>query len=181
MILIKRLFIILGVLLFVHACTGGPKKPKNLISKKEMVSILIDAKLISSANSVNKKIMETNGVFPNSYIFNKYNIDSAQFAQSNEYYTFRVKDYEEIYEMVKDSLDRLKAKYKEQQDQERKVAEEKSRDSLDAVLKKRDSLKFSEAKDSLVVEKPKDSLLLNELEELDIEDKPSLIEPASDK
>lgn len=181
MISVKRSFLILGILLIMVACGNGPKKPKNLISKEEMVSILIDAKLISSANSVNRKVMQENGIFPDSYVFNKYDIDSIQFAESNAYYTYRVKDYEEIYEIVKDSLERLKAQYEEQQDKEIKEAEKRRKDSLNAVLKKNDSLKLLKSKDSLVVEKLNDSLLTDELEDLGIDDEIELIEPVSDK
>lgn len=178
--MLKRFILFLGIMMTIIACNYGPaKKPKNLISKKEMVKILIDAKMIASANSINKKVFEKNGVYVRSYIFEKYNIDSAQFAESNTYYTYNIKEYQEIYLAVKDSLDKLKTKLKEIQDKEREAAEKKSKDSLDKVLKKRDSLKLS-GKDSLVVKKLKDSLAAKELEELDInEEDLELIESIS--
>ncbi|RED44775.1 DUF4296 domain-containing protein [Seonamhaeicola aphaedonensis] len=177
--ILKRLLLLLISVLTIIACSG-PKKPERLISKREMVSILIDAKLIATASGVNKKIMQDSGVYPNSYIYNKYNIDSTQFAESNTYYTYNIKDYEEIYQMVKDSLDKLKEYYTALRDEERKRAEQKSKDSLEAILKKRDSLKFSQDIDSTVVLKIKDSLSkINPLPKMEKEGK--LITPVSDK
>ena len=177
--MLKQFFIVFICTLFLTAC-GGPEKPKNLISKKQMVNILIDAKIVASANAVNKKTMEENGVFPDTYLYNKYNIDSLQFAESNAYYTYYVKDYEEIYEMVKDSLEELKAKYKELQETDRKEKEKKHKDSLDAILKKRDSIKFSRVSDSLVLTKINDTLPEGVIPEL-IESEGKLITPVSEK
>lgn len=175
----RRLILLLVLVLTTVACSG-PKKPKRLISKKKMVNILIDAKLIVTANGVNKKIMKDSGVYPDSYIYNKHNIDSLQFAESNTYYTYNIKDYEEIYQMVKDSLDKLKAHYTALRDEERKKAEQKSKDSLEAILKKRDSLKLLQDIDSTVVLKIKDSSpKSNPLTEIEKEGK--LITPVFDK
>ncbi|WP_256467959.1 DUF4296 domain-containing protein [Seonamhaeicola sp. ML3] len=173
-------FLVLFIVFCLLGCTRSISKPKNLISKKDMVCILIDAKLISSASPLNKKILQENRVFPNSYIFKKYNIDSAQFAESNMYYTHRVKDYEEIYQMVKDSLDLLETKYKELKEAEIKIAERKSRDSLNQVLKTRDSLREI-AKDSKTETVGNNPMLIHELEDIDIDDELELIDPVSDK
>ena len=73
-----------------------------------------------------------------SYVYRKHNIDSLQFALSNNYYTFYTKDYEEIYSRVIDSLDRLKAFYKDLELKEAKevVRIKKEQDSLKATLLK---------------------------------------------
>ncbi|TWO33741.1 DUF4296 domain-containing protein [Seonamhaeicola sediminis] len=177
--ILKRLLLLLASILTIVACSG-PKKPKLLISKKKMVNILIDAKLIATANGVNKKTMQDSGVYPNTYIYNKYSIDSAQFAESNTYYTYNIKDYEEIYQIVKDSLDKLKEHYTALREEERKKAEQKSKDSLDAILKKRDSIKLSKGIDSSAVFRIKDSLRKNHpLPEIEKEGK--LITPVFDK
>lgn len=113
--ILKHFIYFLSIVLLITACNRvkGPDKPKNLISKEKMVDILIDTRLIASASSVNKRIMMDNGVDIKAYVFKKYNIDSLQFALSNEYYAFRVKDYKEIYDKVEDSLEELKTKFKE--------------------------------------------------------------------
>ncbi len=119
----------------------GPKKPHNLISKEKMVAILIDAKLLSTASSVNKRIMQNKGVDIDNYIYAKHQIDSLQFALSNNYYAFHVKDYDDIYNKVTDSLEALKTKYKNIEAQEWKDKTKREEDSLNTVLlKQKDTL-----------------------------------------
>ncbi|WP_379925816.1 DUF4296 domain-containing protein [Mariniflexile jejuense] len=134
----------MSVILSVTACGfGGPDKPKNLISKKTMVNILIDARLIGSAPFTSKQKMEDKGVNLNTYVFEKYGIDSLQFALSNEYYAYNLKDYEEIYSKVTDSLEKLKKTLKALQTKEEKEKKQMETDSINA-LKTKDSLKADE-------------------------------------
>ncbi len=172
MILLRRLTIYLSIIIAVLACYDieKPKKPDNLISKEKMVGILIDAKIIASASSANRKIMEDRGVKLNTYVYTKHQIDSLQFALSNDYYAFHVKEYEEIYEKVKDSLGKLLVKAKEEEEEERKEKEKRREDSLRVVFKEKDSLSLFRIRDSLKVQAIKDSitymLIDNRLEEL---------------
>lgn len=138
---LKRFIAYFGVAVALVACKriNSPKKPENLISKEKMVDILIDAKLISSASNVNKTIMKNKGIDLDTYIFTKHNIDSLQFALSNNYYAFHIKDYEEIYNKVEDSLEALKTKYKDLQAQEWKEKTKREEDSLKAVLAKQEN------------------------------------------
>lgn len=178
----KRLTICFISVFTIVACSSGPKKPKHLISKKKMINILIDAKLIATASTSNRKIMQDSGVFPNTYVFEKYNIDSLQFAESNTYYTYHIKDYEEIYQIVKDSLDKLKAHYKEIRDEEIKQEEEKRKQDsiLFAVLKEKDSINLLKMRDSIKTMEVKDSLSKTILPKIDIEEG-KLITPVSEK
>ena len=146
--ILKRFSIYLSIILLASACynSGKPKKPDNLIAKEKMVDILIDAKLIASANSANRKIMEDHGVKLNTYVYTKHNIDSLQFALSNAYYAFHIKDYEAIYVKVKDSLEILQAKFMEEEQRIR--AEQEEKDSL-GLLEIKDSVKVFASKDSL--------------------------------
>ena len=78
---------------------------ENLISQEKMIDIIYDMSLISVSKGINKRILENNGMKPKSYILKKYNIDSLQFASSNEYYS---KDLEQdlfIYEKVLEKLE----------------------------------------------------------------------------
>ena len=83
-------------------------KPENLISKNKMADILYDMSLINVAKGVNRSILENNGIIPENYIFNKHQIDSLTFAKSNEYYSYDLKDYQLIYDMVKIKLEKNK-------------------------------------------------------------------------
>ena len=107
------------------------EKPKNLISKADMVNILIDLKIIASITAGDDvKVLDSNQVQSQKYIYKKYNIDSTQFALSNNYYAFHLKDYEDIYFKVKDSLEALSRFY---EDLELKELKERTQDSLKAI------------------------------------------------
>lgn len=124
------------VLLVVVSCykLKEPEKPKNLISKSDMVNILIDLKLIASITAAGDiKILDSNNVRSEKYIYNKYNIDSLQFAISNNYYAYHLDDYEAIYKKVTDSLEALSRFYEEVEVKELK--EKRSQDSLRSLVK----------------------------------------------
>ena len=128
--------------LILVSCHGidRPEKPENLISKSKMVAIIVDITLFTSAKGINKYELQQQGVIPESYIYNKHNIDSLQFALSNEYYSYDIEKYEAIYESVHDSLQSLKVLYKKLEDKERQDAKEK--DSI-KKLKLKNSVKVS--------------------------------------
>ncbi|MDN3665260.1 DUF4296 domain-containing protein [Algibacter miyuki] len=150
--ILKQVLPYLSIMLLVTGCFqfSEPEKPTNLISKENMVKILIDAKILGSANMANKRIMEEHGVQLGSYVFEKHNIDSLQFAQSNEYYAFHIEEYEEIYEKVKDSLDGLKVFYTAIKDKEiAKAKALRAKDSIEIVTKLKDSISNLKLHDSI--------------------------------
>lgn len=108
----KSLIYILLVYFFI-SCSGfrKPKKPENLISKDKMVNVLIDMSLLTSAKGINKSKIENNGIIPERYVYAKHNIDSLQFVESNIYYTYNLKEYQEIINKVSDSLNKLRIEY----------------------------------------------------------------------
>ncbi|WP_452229253.1 MULTISPECIES: DUF4296 domain-containing protein [unclassified Lacinutrix] len=124
-----------------------PKKPDNLISKDKMVRVIVDMSVYSSAKGVNKKVLEEKGVKLQEYIYEKHNIDSAQFAASNYYYTYNPETYEDIYKQVRDSLTKLKAEYTALDKIETK--EKKRKDSLKRTKLKLMPEKGASLKDSV--------------------------------
>jgi len=68
-------FIIFISLLVVCSCKNNaidvPEKPDNLISKNKMVDIIYDMAVINAAKGINKKVLESEGIYPQDYIFNK--------------------------------------------------------------------------------------------------------------
>jgi len=137
--MLKKIIPYIIVVLFVVSCYKfkEPEKPKNLISKADMVNILIDLKLIASVTSGDDiKILDSNNVQSEKYIYKKYNIDSTQFALSNNYYAYHLKDYEEIYTKVKDSLEALSKSYEALELKE--LNEQRRKDSLQSISTKTD-------------------------------------------
>ncbi|WP_396602922.1 DUF4296 domain-containing protein [Algibacter sp. R77976] len=179
--MILKRFIVVVVLIFtVVACKkiNGPKKPKNLISKDKMVDILIDAKLITTANSKNKIIMRDAGLDFKTYVYEKHNIDSLQFALSNDYYAFHMEEYEEIYTRLADSLLELKEELKTIEAEEWKEKTKREADSLNQLLEENKKNKDSLGLENLI---KKDSLVEdNAFFEESVEELESLLEPISD-
>lgn len=137
-------FIYLSFALLLVSCYDikKPKKPDNLIAKDKMVSILIDMSMFNSAKGINRRTLENKGINLEQFIYEKHEIDSLQFATSNNYYAYNIEEYEAIYDYVKDSLTQLKVEYttKEKKRKIRKkksdsIRREQNRDSIFGVKK----------------------------------------------
>jgi hypothetical protein len=96
------------VLFFLQSC-GKPadaKKPYNLMTEDQMVSVLYDIALLESIKSQKPISLDRKGINPKTYVFKKYKIDSLQFARSNHYYSADVPAYKRIFERVDKRLER---------------------------------------------------------------------------
>lgn len=106
-----------------------------------MEKILYDLYVINAAKGVNRKLLEDKGIVPESYVLNKHQIDSTQFAQSNAYYAYDPDLYKIMVEKIKARLEKDKEAY---EDAEKKASKEakRRRDSINRVNeKRRDSIK----------------------------------------
>lgn len=132
--------LILGLSALACTSTQRPKKPDNLIPKDQMSDILFDLYTINAAKGVNRKLLEKNGFVPKTYVLTKYNIDSLQFANSNDYYAYDNEEYKVIIEKVKARLEKEKEGHEIIRDKERE-AKKSTTDSLKQLKKKeKDSL-----------------------------------------
>lgn len=142
----KLVLVLMVVSFFLWSCHDVklPKEPDHLLSKEEMVDVLFDLALVNSAKGVNKKILENNGILPNEYIYKKYQIDSLQFVENNNYYAYRVDEYEEIIQKVMDSIDVLRKQLNrevKEEDEERRVKSDSIKAAKQTITpRKRDSL-----------------------------------------
>ncbi|MEN8885417.1 MAG: DUF4296 domain-containing protein [Winogradskyella sp.] len=148
----KNISVIVAVVLMFLACDKVTKveKPERLIGKEKMSEILYDLYVINSAKSVNRKLLEKNGFIPETYILEKYNIDSVQFKESNRYYTFDSEVYEDIIEKVKLRLEAEKSSYEKIQEQEAELKKQR-KDSIQRVDSKKKMPKT--VKDSTAIKK----------------------------
>ncbi|MGY0391545.1 DUF4296 domain-containing protein [Bizionia sp. KMM 8389] len=102
------IYVLLLAVLFSCGNPNGPKKPENLISEDTMVDVLIELALVSSAKGTNKSVLENNGIVPKTYVYQRFNIDSLQFLNSNNYYSYHTETYAQILSRVQDSLKSMK-------------------------------------------------------------------------
>lgn len=99
------IYIVIGIFMLGCGESDRPIKPDNLIPKEKMSDIIYDVFLLNAAKGINRQVLEKNGVLPEDYVYNKYAIDSLQFATSNNYYSYDTKVYEGIMERVKLKLE----------------------------------------------------------------------------
>lgn len=100
--------LILGITVLITACTSNTiyKKPKDLISKEQMVNLLTDMYLANAAKNIKTKKLEKNiNYMP--LVYEKYGIDSTRFQSSNVYYMSLIDDYEAIYKQVESRLKKM--------------------------------------------------------------------------
>lgn len=136
--MIKRFGLLIFILGLCFACNKieKPKKPDDLIEKNKMVDILFDVFVFNAAKGTDKRILETNNVTPDVYIYKKYQIDSLQFVKSNNYYAYDIKVYEEMIGKVEAKIKAAKDKYQKEIDLE----EERRKNRLDSIQRIGDTL-----------------------------------------
>lgn len=112
-----KLFYTFILMLFLFACKENVnyKKPENLISKSQMTDILFDMHLVVGTSNVKNLNLEKNRNYM-SLVYEKYGVDSIQFAESNLYYTAEIQEYEEIFEEVERRMKILKETYEARMD-----------------------------------------------------------------
>lgn len=105
-----------------------PEKP---ISEEKMLTIMYDIAIINAARGYGVQKLKRIGVNPESYVFEKYNIDSLQYAQNIAFYTDDPLRYKSLVTALEQKLN-----------QEHKVL-----DSIEnAYQKRKDSLRVIEVK-----------------------------------
>ena len=79
-------------------------KPANLLSKEEMIDILFDIAALNAIDGTYPKVLERNDLSVMGYIYEKYGIDSVQFASSDLYYSSIPVEYETIYQALEERM-----------------------------------------------------------------------------
>ena len=100
------------VYIFMIGCSSNA--PEDLISEEKMESIIFDIMILNASSGYDLKI--DNDMISDELIFRKYDIDSAQFYNSELYYSRNPKIHFNIYSNVKrriqKSIDSLKKNIK---------------------------------------------------------------------
>jgi len=129
----NRLIYILVIGFLLVACTSNTimKKPDDLIPKDQMVDLITDMLLASAGENIKNIHLERKvNYYP--LIFDKYQIDSTRFKESNIYYTSRIDDYDEILKKVEIRLKEIREKY------------EKERLKQDSIIGNNEEMRFED-------------------------------------
>lgn len=137
----KKQGILMVVMLLLLSCAEKLiEKPDNVIPQDKMVLILKDMAIINAAKGTNLGKLRDNGVDPTTYVFEKYEVDSAQFVDSDRYYASLPIVYESIYKEVEASLENQRVQLE---------AEKKEMDSLNMLKKSPTSITPTTTTDSI--------------------------------
>lgn len=136
----KKTFHILLIVLLFACCQNveGPQKPDNLIAEDELRDILYDVSLVNAARDFSRGQLKNAGIEPDKFIYEKYDIDSLQFASSVAYYSVDFNRYLKIWEDVNKRL-------------------EVKRDAVDSLIRRTDSIRSAEGKNER--KKPRTGLM----------------------
>lgn len=135
-----------------------PQKPDGLIPEDKMVEVLTDVAILNSAKNFNRRKLEETGIYPDVYLFEKYNIDSTRLAQSTEFYAKNYERFENIFEQVKANLEKTQAKLEEIRDEEQQVLESLQEEGVmeDSIIEIREMR--TPVRDTLVLPDPPNNL-----------------------
>lgn len=106
----KKIIILLAtVFVFISCKDEVIKKPNRLIEKETMVNIMYDLSVLDGIKYQNPSSLDSFKINPKKYIYNKYKIDSLQFAQSNIYYASNYEEYSGIIDEINNRLTKKKS------------------------------------------------------------------------
>lgn len=97
---------LLVLIIFLGSCRNveTPEKPDDLISKDKMAAILAEVYMNNAARSVDLNLIRNSGIHLDSLVYQKFDIDSLQFANSNNYYSANLNMYIDILKDVEERL-----------------------------------------------------------------------------
>ena len=136
----KHLFFLVVAMLMLSSCAEElVEKPDNLIPEDKMVAVIKEMAVVNAAKATNLSKLRENGVEPTSFIFKKFEIDSAQFVDSDRYYASKPLRYENMYKKVESDLEGQRLQLE---------TEKRIRDSLSVVEKSKKNIDIK-VKDSV--------------------------------
>ncbi|GLB48495.1 DUF4296 domain-containing protein [Neptunitalea lumnitzerae] len=87
---------------FVSCKQNLVDEPDDLIPANTMEKIIYDLSMLNALKAVESDVLEKNNIDAQQYLFEKYKIDSLQFANSSVYYASKnPEEYGKMYERVK--------------------------------------------------------------------------------
>jgi len=106
----EKIFILFCLSLFLFSCQQD-SPPKGIIEKEKMINVMVDFQITDAyLNQVsNQDTMKMQAHTRYNYIFKKYDIDSATFSKSLDYYSRRTEEFNKMFNSVLDSLNKMES------------------------------------------------------------------------
>lgn len=101
----RRRYMWMLLTLWLLACANKLiEEPENLIPRDQMAEILYDMALLNAIDNSHPQVLEENDLEVMEFVYEKYGVDSLQFASSDLYYASVPAEYQKIYEAVEARL-----------------------------------------------------------------------------
>lgn len=129
--------ILLLLICFLQSCSNKNQiqKPAKLIEKESMENIYYDLALLQALKTSSPEKLFPNKINPQTYIYQKYKIDSFQFVQNNKYYAKNIDEYKEMFDRVTEKLKLQKAEIDTIINREIRLKSKKISDSIKKLQK----------------------------------------------
>ena len=102
----KNLVFLLVFLMVVSCAEKVVEKPENLIPKEKMTASLHDLAILNATKTTVGNKLDEAGIDIMEFLYEKYQIDSTQFAESDLYYASLPLEYQSIYTEVESRLEK---------------------------------------------------------------------------
>ena len=148
--------IIFSILIFAFAACNSKTEipePEKPIEKEVMEKILYDLAVLQALKSYSPDKLSKNSINSKTYIYQKYKIDSLQFAQNSKYYASDIEAYKLMYQKVSDKLILEKKNIDTIINREARIKAKKTKDSLVKVAKKLKVKKEKDLKKVITIQK----------------------------
>lgn len=116
-----RNFLVLFIAIFILSCSKNPApKPDVLLDDEVMTDILFDLAILQAAEGTMSYRLIENNIKTNTFIYDKYKIDSITYYQNQKYYAADPRKYKKMYQKVLERLDEVRASSETKQDSTKK-------------------------------------------------------------
>lgn len=104
----KFLLLVIGIVII--SCSKNPvPKPDNLLDDEVMTNILFDIAVLQAAEGTMTYRLTENNIKVNTFIYEKYKIDSTTYYQNQKYYAANTRKYKKMHQEVLARLDEIKS------------------------------------------------------------------------
>jgi len=104
----KFLLLVIGIVII--SCSKNPApKPDNLLDDEVMTNILFDIAVLQAAEGTMTYRLTENNIKVNTFIYEKYKIDSTTYYQNQKYYAANTRKYKKMHQEVLARLDEIKS------------------------------------------------------------------------
>lgn len=100
----KKIICLIALSVLLVSCKEKPvEKPEKLIDKEMMEDILYDLAILQASFNYKTKII-SNSIDVNTYIYEKYEIDSITLVQNQRFYASDVKAFKKMYKNISERI-----------------------------------------------------------------------------